>query len=386
MMMGQHGTPERRGEHKGPRWPSKARTLWVICSLILVTARALESDVADAERARGGDEGGGGGTSPAAGTGPAPRIVLLWPEEGHTFRNGTGVIAALVTTNFDTPRQGSIELLLNGATAASFSPEAVDGEGNRRLHVLLPVMPDGTFSVEVRCVGVDGALVAKDGATFLVNSTAPAKTSSASTLEQSRLCHAVGFCDSDSECNGHGTCQDGACLCRGDWAGETCEHDIYHNPSFLPDSNPGRSPSLCHRSAVWEKAAKQVHTDLLALHALEHCVEEENIMWVAAPHHGLGGNMHILSVALTHAYAHKKSLGIVGEWTYGAHRGCRLASGLACYFEHHTPQASQHIVGLFCPYSSSLLILVCWLACYFEHHTPQASSQKSAHSRSLLPL
>lgn len=36
-------------------------------------------------------------------------------------------------------------------------------------------------------------------------------------------------------------------------------------------------------------------------------------MWVAAPHHGLGGNMHILSVALTHAYAHGKALGIVGE-------------------------------------------------------------------------
>ena len=43
---------------------------------------------------------------------PAPVVVLLWPEEAHSFRNGTGIIAALVTKNFDPPREGSIELLL----------------------------------------------------------------------------------------------------------------------------------------------------------------------------------------------------------------------------------------------------------------------------------
>lgn len=41
--------------------------------------------------------------------------------------------------------------------------------------------------------------------------------------------------------------------------------------------------------------------------------EDDNILWLAAPHHGMGGNMHILSVALTHAYIHSKALGIVGE-------------------------------------------------------------------------
>ena len=139
------------GDHAGSRWRSNSRTLWLVWSLILVTARALESagEGADAEPtySSAGDEGGPG---PAAGAGPAPRAVLLWPEEAHTFRNGTGIIAALVTTHFDTPRDGSIALLLNGETAASFSPEAVDGEGNRRLHVVLPVLVDGTFSVEVR--------------------------------------------------------------------------------------------------------------------------------------------------------------------------------------------------------------------------------------------
>jgi len=272
-------------------------------------------------------------------------VVLLWPEEAHTFLNGKGIIAALVTTSFDTPREGSIELLLNGNNAANFTPEAQDAEGNRRLHVVLPEMTDGAFSVEVRCIDVKGGLLARDGATFYVNATAPVKGSSAGSLEKAKLCHAVGFCDSDAECNGHGTCSLGTCLCQGDWVGETCEHDIYNNPSFMPDSNPGRSPSLCHRSSIWEQAAKDLQTDLMALHSLNHCVvtcsaffiidfrriecrdadlsrccdtlcaeqEEDNVMWLAAPHHGLGGNMHILSVALTHAYTHGKALGIVGE-------------------------------------------------------------------------
>ena len=203
---------------------------------------------------------------------PAPVVVLLWPEEAHSFRNGTGIIAALVTKNFDPPREGSIELLLNGANAANFTPEAADGEGNRRLHVVLPDLTDGVFSVEVRCLSVAGEVLARHGATFDVNSSAPIRESTASTLHQSGGCHAVGFCDSDAECSGHGTCLAGACLCRGDWAGETCEHDIYNNPVFLPDSDPARSPSLCHRSTPWEQAAQQVHGDLVRLHRLQHCV------------------------------------------------------------------------------------------------------------------
>ena len=216
-------------------------------------------------------EGSDDASKPSGSSDSGPRVVLLWPEEAHTFLNGLGIIAALVTTNFDTPREGSIELLLNGNNAANFTPEAMDGEGNRRLHVVLPELSDGTFSVEVRCISIDGVLLARDGSTFTVNSTAPVRSSSATTLEQAKLCHDVGFCDSDSECNGHGKCSRGACLCHGDWVGETCEHDIYHNPSFLPDSDPGRSPSLCHRSSEWEEAAKHVHDRLLALHALHHC-------------------------------------------------------------------------------------------------------------------
>ena len=66
--------------------------------------------------------------------------------------------------------------------------------------------------------------------------------------------------------------------------------------------------------------------------------EEDNVIWLRAPHHGLGGNMHILSVALTHAYTYGKALGIVGDWMYGAHKGCEDGSGLDCYFDSHAPQ------------------------------------------------
>ena len=277
----------------------------------------------------------------------AARVVLLWPEEGGMFRYGKGIIAALVTSNFDPPREGSIELLLNGVNKANFTPEAQDGEGNRRLHVVLPELPDGTFSVEIRCLNVEGALLARAGATFEVNSSAPARNSSAASLEQPSACHPVGFCDADAECSGHGACSKGACVCYGDWTGETCSHDVLTNPSFLPDADPGRSPALCHRAMVSEAAAKLVLDHLLSLHALQHCVEEDNVVWVAAPHHGLGGNMHILSVALTHAYILGKALGIAGEWTYGVHESCSAraggAWGLACYFEPHSRDCSHLI-------------------------------------------
>jgi hypothetical protein len=319
------GCPEPRTFNGGRRRHTLCPQLLLVCAAVTISQAGGDAD-----------ENG----VPAV----SPRVVLLWPEEARTFRNGKGVIAALVTTNFDTPREGSIELLLNGNNAANFTPEAMDSEGNRRLHVVLPDLSDGQFSVEIRCIGVDGSLLARAGATFSVDSTAPTKQSSVSSLEQAKLCHPIGFCDSDAECNGHGSCSQGACLCRGDWVGENCEHDIYHAPSFLPDSNPGRSPSLCHRSPVWEEAAKKMHEDLLELHALQHCVEEDNILWLEAPHHGLGGNMHILSVALTHAYTHRKALGIVGEWTYGAHQGCTSGWGLSCYFESHAPQC-PHLVA-----------------------------------------
>ena len=284
----------------------------LIAVIALLAARA-------AVRAEGSSEDGIDATPPE-GSASLARVVVLWPEEGHEFLNGTGIIAALVTKHFDPPREGTIELLINGENAANFTPEAMDGEGNRRLHVRLPDLHDGVFSVEVRCVSTGGTVLARHGATFSVNSTAPMRTSTAHSLTESRMCHAVGFCDTDADCSGHGSCSMGACLCTGDWAGESCEHDIYASPSFLPDSDPGRSPSLCHRSAVWESAAQQVQDRLMALHALKHCVEEDNVVWLAAPHHGLGGNMHIIAVALTHAYIHNKALGIVGEWTYGVHQ------------------------------------------------------------------
>jgi hypothetical protein len=58
----------------------------------------------------------------------APKVVMLWPEEGHVFRSGHKIIAAVVATRFDTPREGHIELLMSGNSAANFTPEAMDGE------------------------------------------------------------------------------------------------------------------------------------------------------------------------------------------------------------------------------------------------------------------
>lgn len=213
-----------RGRHGRAATPVSAS---VMC-LLLLGALATSSAQGDPGPAVEGEEAASSGPESAA------RAVLLWPEEGRTYLNGIGLIAALVTTNFDPPREGSIKLLVNGNVAATFMPAPQDGEGNRRLHVVLPDLGDGSYSVEVQCVSVEGRVLARHGATFDVNSKAEVRPTSARSLDEPALCHPVGFCDSDAECSGHGTCTQGACLCEGDFTGERCEHDILNNLSFLP--------------------------------------------------------------------------------------------------------------------------------------------------------
>jgi hypothetical protein len=96
------------------------------------------------------------------------RIVMLWPEEGHVFRTGKRIIAAIIVSNFNVPHAGYLELLLNGRPAANFTPEQADDVGNRRLHIVLPDLSDGTFSAEVQCKSLNGTRLATAGATFQV--------------------------------------------------------------------------------------------------------------------------------------------------------------------------------------------------------------------------
>uniref|UniRef100_A0A7S4UFX5 EGF-like domain-containing protein n=1 Tax=Guillardia theta TaxID=55529 RepID=A0A7S4UFX5_GUITH len=315
-----------------PRSPATAACL----ALTLLACMALaQSDVADPTCS---------GECEAEEPLATPEVVLLWPDEGRVFKNGSNIVAALVTARFDTPREGYIHLLLNGYPEANFTPHAQDTEGNRRLHIVLPPIADGGVSVEVQCRSPKGKLLAKAGATFFVQSNISLPSTKSSMIwEKPGSCHDVGFCDQRKDCNNHGECRNGACICDANWAGDTCDHDILNNPTYLPDIHPLESPSLCHKSASWENLSAMLLKELQSLHSLGHCSDESRVMWFAAPHHGLGGNMHILTVALTHALANSRAMGVVGSWTYGSHEGCNGAShGLACYYNDYA-SACPHL-------------------------------------------
>jgi hypothetical protein len=177
------------------------------------------------------------------------RIVLLWPDEGQVFHSGTGILAAFTTADFDPPREGYIQLLIDGSVVANLTPAALDSEGNRRIHLVLPEFPDGVHSIEARCVSTEHALLHRSGASFVVNGSSVPPPSKAHMLAEAppALCRPVGFCDSAADCSGHGRCSDGACLCEGNWDGEHCEHSILDGIRYLPDVLPPLSPSFCHK-------------------------------------------------------------------------------------------------------------------------------------------
>ena len=132
-----------------------------------------------------------------------------------------------------------------------------------------------------------------------------------------------------------------------------CEHAVLSSAAFLPEELPAASPAACHKALALEPLAQRVRARLERLHA--RCPHEagaeggarcggegemsggaapkgecrcgtegaggagggagawggEGAVWLQMPHHGLGGNMHMIAIALTHALAHARPLGLV---------------------------------------------------------------------------
>jgi hypothetical protein len=182
---------------------------------------------------------------------------------------------------------------------------------------------------------------------------------------------------------------------------------VLSSAAFLPEELPAASPAACHKALALEPLAQRVRARLERLHA--RCPHEagaeggarcggegemsggaapkgecrcgtegaggagggagawggEGAVWLQMPHHGLGGNMHMIAIALTHALAHERPLGpvlrslprraapragrladapaaggagLVGSFLYAAHEGCDgngSNSGLGCYYRSH---------------------------------------------------
>lgn len=87
--------------------------------------------------------------------------------------------------------------------------------------------------------------------------------------------------------------------------------------------------------------------ELEDLHKRPNCLDHRKTMFFGAPHHGLGGNMHVLSSALTRAHFSKKAMAVVGAWAYGhPFENCRAVDPITmtvidseehgCFFAHYT--------------------------------------------------
>ena len=265
------------------------------------------------------------------------RAVPASSLQGHTFRSGSGIVGAFASYNFDCPKEGHIELTINGKQAGNYTPEAMDFEGRRSVHVFLPVLPNGDHSVEVSLISTSGNVVATAGSRFAVDDSLPPPSSQAPMLLEphSSSCLDAGVCSSDADCSGNGECASGACVCRGNSGGDRCEIDLIRVTSYLPEVHPARSPSLCASSFRWGALSRRLHARLSDSNSLQKCSDNDSIMWLQMPRHGFGGDVHTLTVALTHATWQNMSLGLIGTWGYGAHRGCGGRPGLGCYFIPH---------------------------------------------------
>jgi hypothetical protein len=126
--------------------------------------------------------------------------------------------------------------------------------------------------------------------------------------------------------------EDGACLCRANYVGERCEvsilgawrvafpgslgqksnsaslsDDVSGNLSYLPVVHPKDSPQRCLKSRAFEQGASELLHKLGALHEIPKCWERDNVMVFLVPHHGLGGNVHLMQQCITRALYHGKA-------------------------------------------------------------------------------
>uniref|UniRef100_A0A7S0EW27 EGF-like domain-containing protein n=1 Tax=Hanusia phi TaxID=3032 RepID=A0A7S0EW27_9CRYP len=141
-------------------------------------------------------------------------------------------------------------------------------------------------------------------------------------------CEESDACKSDEDCNKHGTCVRGGCLCESDWAGETCQHAILSQMRFLPDRDPSASPSRCIKAIAWEQGVDLLRKRMERLSNICDKPDvnldkiKDHLFPFGPPAHGFGFNLHYVSHIFAMSMENNQIAVMIenehlGRWLYG---------------------------------------------------------------------
>ena len=93
----------------------------------------------------------------------------------------------------------------------------------------------------------------------------------------------------------------------------------------MPVVHPKDSRQRCLKSRAFEQGASELLHKLSALHEIPKCWERDNVMVFLVPHHGLGGNVHLMQQCITRALYHGKGAVFRCKFTFAVQSmACKL--------------------------------------------------------------
>ena len=271
------------------------------------------------------------------------------------FRDPAHIMLAVKVSHCHVPDCGRVDLILNSGPPSRFNLEPNEW-GEIRTHIAIPgeSVTDGEHYAIIKVVNEYGHELADHlyhDVGFLVNTSSPGGRTDAAPdtggvfdTRALAACPVAPVCsdwvDDDAlgalergdgdGCSGHGKCVRGACVCAGGWCGERCDHPIFENNTYVPETDPATSPSRCVKALFWEQGAQELGEQLSALAARTSCGSQD-VLRFEAPPHGLGTNLHYMTVLLSKALQEGKAL-VMDEgtkWNYDACDGL----GYECHFQ-----------------------------------------------------
>jgi hypothetical protein len=276
-----------------------------------------------------------------------PDVEVLFPDHGHAFSPHEVVMLAVAVSPTalanhvcdaggarvddrgqclvpEDDRADSLQMFINGQSAAFIKMSADDGDdGRRTYHVNLGEMLLGDYDVRVTMAreGGRGSIGESARTKFAVVECAEngrkCSSSGSSSLEfagdgvgslysecrrpSKPLCREARLRKADEVCSGHGSCQDDVCACHGDWIGETCSHSLLQEATYMPETDPAAWEGRCKQAVAWNAGSRELVRRLTQLHRSDRC-SNQDMMLFESRMHGLGAQVHYLTECLTTAW------------------------------------------------------------------------------------